>query len=98
VKDAEVTVSAVIPMKNGESVTYNFGSSGFTDVAPLKNAKGDTFSFEMPMDAYGNRFDILVETKLGDEVLVNRYPMALAKEESADVSGDIGAFGTFEKK
>jgi len=98
VKEAVVSVSAVIPMKDGKSVTYNFGSSHFTDVEALKNAQGGTFGFEMPADAYGYRFDILVETKLGDEVLVNRYPMAIAKDESMDVSGDIGAFGTFENK
>ncbi|MBR6709887.1 MAG: hypothetical protein IKL84_09470, partial [Clostridia bacterium] len=98
VTDAEVSVKAVIPLESGESVTYCFGSSHFAEVEALKNAKGGTFSFKMPSDAYGNRFDILVETKLGDEVLVNRYPMAIAKEETTDVSGDVGSFGTFEKK
>ena len=99
VKDAVVTVYAVIPCGEGKNVTCCFGISRFHDVAPLTNAKGGTFGFDMPEDAYGNRFEVIVETKLGDEVLVNRYPMAIAKEEAkADLSGDVGAFGTFEKK
>lgn len=98
VKDAEVTVTAVVPLENGENATFILGSNHFTDVEALKNAKGGTFGFDMPANAYGNRFEVLVETKLGDEVLLNRYPMAIAKEESMDVSGDIGSFGTFENK
>lgn len=99
VADAVVTVYAVIPCGEGKNVTYCFGISRFDSVEPLKNAKGGAFGFDMPGDACGNRFEVIVETKLGDEVLVNRYPMAIAKEEAkADLSGDVGAFGTFEKK
>nr|MBQ4319554.1 hypothetical protein [Clostridia bacterium] len=80
VKEAEVTVKAVIPLICGESVTYAFGQAHFTDVEALTNANGGTFGFDMPDDAYGYRFDVIVETKLADEVMVNRYPMAVAKE------------------
>ena len=85
-------------MDDGETITFRLGTSRFENVEPLKNARGDTFGFEMPENASGNRFEVVVQTRLGDEILVNRYPMAIAKEESVDVSGDVGAFGTFEKK
>ena len=98
VKEAEVSIKAVIPLQSGEVAEIPFGSSRFENVEALQNANGGTFGFDMPADAAGYRFEILVETVLDGEVLLNRYPMAIAKEESVDVSGDVGAFGTFENK
>jgi len=100
--EASVTVYASVPCSSApdaepKNVIYCFGISRFSNVAPLTNARGGKFGFDMPSDAYGTRFDVIVEACVNGETIVNRYPMAIAKPASSCVAGDIGGFGTFSK-
>lgn len=92
VAEAEVTLSLVIPMESAAAASTDaettaparemkvyLGAEHFRDVPPLQNARGKTFRLTLPRGTKGKRFDVVVTARVGDEVIVNRYPMALAK-------------------